>query len=80
MGANQVSERLKRLMSALLKVPEAEITETTSNQSLETWDSIAHMHLMLAIEEEFGIEFSDDEIGASVSFTLLKDVIARRAK
>jgi acyl carrier protein len=41
----------------------------SSRDSLEEWDSIKHMYVMLALEEEFSIEFTDDEIAnlASIS-------------
>jgi acyl carrier protein len=31
-------------------------------QSIETWDSVGHMSLIVAIEEEFGISFEMDDI------------------
>jgi acyl carrier protein len=38
------------------------VTDTSSADSLDTWDSLRHMNLMLALEEEFGIKFSDEQI------------------
>jgi hypothetical protein len=31
-------------------------------QSIETWDSVGHMSLIVSIEEEFGISFEMDDI------------------
>lgn len=39
-------------------IPSREIT----TKNTEDWDSIAHLNLVVALEEEFGIDISIDEI------------------
>ena len=36
--------------------------KTLEYQSIETWDSVGHMSLIVSIEEEFGISFEMDDI------------------
>ena len=36
--------------------------DTLEYQGIENWDSVGHMGLIAAIEDEFGIELSDDVI------------------
>ena len=50
------------IVSQVLGVEPAEITDQTSPKEVETWDSLRHMDLVLALEEEFGIRFSDEQI------------------
>ena len=54
--------RVVRAVSQIMGVPEQQVTDTSSADSLDTWDSLRHMNLMLALEEEFGIKFSDEQI------------------
>ena len=39
-----------------------EIKETTSSIDIEDWDSLNHINLIVAIESDFKIKFSFDEI------------------
>src|SRR5687767_12413456 len=54
-------QRLRNVMSAVLRVPAEEIHAGSSMDTIDTWDSLAHMNLVLAIEEEFGVSIPDDE-------------------
>ena len=38
------------------------ITEETSRNDLEEWDSIGHVKLVLTVESEFGIRLSTEEV------------------
>lgn len=62
-GASAVDARLARIVAAVLDVDEASVSDGDSPETLETWDSIHHIQLVIAIEAEFGIQFSAEEIG-----------------
>ena len=40
------------------------VTPATSRRDLADWDSVAHVKLVLSLEEEFGIRFSEDEVSS----------------
>ena len=69
MGDGGVNERFFAVLSSILNVGRESLGPQSSRDSLEEWDSVKHMYVMLALEEEFSVEFSDDEIAnlASVS-------------
>ena len=68
-------EKLKGLMGTVLGVPEEQINETTSTDNLDQWDSLSHMNLILALEEEFDVEIPDEEVGNLTSYKLVKLVL-----
>lgn len=39
-----------------------EIKETTNSMDIEDWDSLNHINLIVAIESDFKIKFSFDEV------------------
>ena len=68
-------DRLKAVMSAVLKVPAAQIGPDSSADTIATWDSLHHMNLVLAVEQEFGVAIPDEEAADVTSYRLLKLVI-----
>jgi len=40
------------------------IMPTTMRQDIADWDSVAHVKLILSLEEEFGIRFTEDEVSS----------------
>jgi len=38
------------------------VTPDTGRLDIAEWDSVAHVKLILSLEEEFGIRFTEDEV------------------
>ena len=73
--SNHLSERIKMVMSAVFNVSPEKITEKTSKDDIESWDSLKHLNLVLALEEEFDISIPDEEVGNLINFELIKYTI-----
>lgn len=76
MEQQEIKEKIKNAMSAVFEVPAEEINEETSTDTLENWDSLRHLNLVLALEEEFGISIPDEEVGNMVNFRIVYHVIS----
>jgi acyl carrier protein len=72
-------DRLKQVVSAVLSLPADRIGDHTSPDSVEAWTSLAHLDLILAIEEEFGVTIPDEEVGDLTSYRLLKLTVDEQA-
>lgn len=46
-------------------------------QGIEQWDSVGHMTLVAAIEDEFGIEMDTDDIIDMSSFEKAKEIVVK---
>ena len=57
-----VFEQIRTMASDLFGVPVEQITAASSPQTLENWDSIQHLNLVLAVEEKFSVQLSPEEI------------------
>lgn len=66
----------RRLLAGALAIPEDRIGPNASIDTLEAWDSLAHMRLVIAIEQELGRELPPDRIAGIAS---LADVAAALA-
>lgn len=69
---------LKQVMSAVLGIAADTIDESTSMDSVESWDSIKHMNLVLALEDEFGVSIPDDDAANITSYALIKLVLTEQ--
>ena len=66
-----MEEKLRQIMSQIFKVPIEEISEDASPDTIENWDSLQHMNLVLALEEAFHITFSSEEITEILNYKLI---------
>lgn len=68
-------DKLKQVVADVLDVDVATIDADFSMDTVEAWDSLRHMTLVLAIEDAFGITIPDDEAGNITSWPLIKIVV-----
>lgn len=50
------------MASDIFGVPGDKVTPSSTPETIETWDSIQHLNLVLALEEKFGVQLSPEEI------------------
>ena len=67
-----IDERIKGVMSSVFNVPKGEIQSDASPDTINSWDSLRHMDLIIGLEEEFDIEFDDEDIGNLLNYDLIK--------
>jgi acyl carrier protein len=59
-------------MAAVFGVDQAAIGNDATPGTIAAWDSLRHMNLVLALEEEFDIRFPENEIEQLISFGLIE--------
>jgi acyl carrier protein len=77
---NNIEKRIKNVMSSVFEISDEQINENSSPDTIENWDSLKHMNLVVALEEEFNIEFSDDNITELVNMKLIITVLSDKFK
>ena len=75
-----IRETVKNVMSVVFEMPIDQIKDDSSPDNIGSWDSLKHINLALALEEEFDIEFTDEEIIELANMKLISIVIAERLK
>ena len=66
-----MDDRVKAVMAAILKVPRESLDRESSPDSIESWHSVNHLKLMMALEEEFDVSFTEDQIVDAMNFRLI---------
>lgn len=59
MDRQQVEEVVLSVMAALLKCP---VSKESQRKNTPQWDSLKHIEVIFAIEDELGLEFSEDRL------------------
>lgn len=56
------------------------LTETTTAQDVEGWDSLAHINIMVAVESQYGVSFTSDELSGFRDLGELQDLLRQRVR
>lgn len=59
-----------------MNVPLEQVSEDSSPDTISGWDSLAHMNLVLALEEELRVEFTDVQIVDMLNAKLIMMAVA----
>jgi acyl carrier protein len=73
-----ILDRVRAIAADVLKVPTATITPATSPENLDTWDSVHHLNLVLALEQEFNLQFEPEEIDEMKDIQHILDILGSR--
>ena len=67
--------RLKQVLANVFDEESESINDESSMDTIENWDSLKHLNLILALEEEFEVSFDEDDIIIIISYPLIKTVL-----
>jgi acyl carrier protein len=73
-----MEDQIKRIMADVLDLDPETIDGGTARDSLEAWDSLKHIMLCLALEEEFKISFEVQEIEAMMSYDDVVQILQQK--
>jgi acyl carrier protein len=75
MDQKSIDNRIKKVMSKVFGLDINSITDDASPDTIEQWDSLRHMNLILAIEEEFNIELTEEQAVEILNYKLIESVL-----
>jgi acyl carrier protein len=73
-------ETLRDIMATTLELPPGDITEDSTMEDIAEWDSLGHVHIMVALEQAFDLyldveDFAElDSVPAILSFLAAENV------
>ncbi len=71
-------EKIARTMAVVIGIDQSEITADSSMDTIEKWDSLKHMKMIMALEQEFDVMFDDEDVVEMLSVPLI--IIAIKEK
>jgi len=73
-----VEDRIYRVVSDVMGVPVTEIVDESSPDTIEAWESLSHINLVLALEAEFGISLTPEDVLEMLSVGLIKTILKEK--
>ncbi|HBQ61478.1 MAG TPA: acyl carrier protein [Balneolaceae bacterium] len=70
---------IEELIKEVLFIEEGiELTNETGPEDIDSWDSLGHVNIITAVEDEFDIEISPEEIGEIKTIGDIKKMLAQK--
>ena len=74
----KMTDKIKVIMSQVFDVLSEDIGSDASIESIDDWDSVNHMSMIMALEQFYGVMFETDEIIEMVSYRQIVHVLKQK--
>ena len=78
MSREEIFAKLPSVFCDVFDIPSVEVSDRTTAEDIEEWDSLSHVQLVVAIEKAFGVKFTALEIMKWKNVGELVDSIAHK--
>ena len=72
-----MAERLQEVISSVLAVPAEELSDDSSAENVENWDSLRQLSILLAVESAYGVSITTEQAVDMNSISAIKAVLAK---
>ena len=78
MTREEVFERLNKVFRDVFDDDDITVTETTTSADIDDWDSLEHINLVAAVEQEFGMRFTMGQVVTMKNVGEMVDIILQK--
>ncbi len=75
MSREEVFVKLNELFRDVFDDESIEVSEVTTSNDIEDWDSLEHINLIAAVEQEFGVKFNKGQVVTMKNVGEMTDII-----
>ena len=80
MDREAVRNRLEKVFRDVFDDDSIELTDKTTADDIDAWDSLEHISLISAVEKAFKMRFTMKEVSGMKNVGEMIDIVAERAK
>ena len=73
-----IDERVKRIVADIFNMPYENVLDNSSPKTIDNWDSMQLLNLVLAFEQNFSISLSSEEIDKFIDVKSIVDLIQQK--
>ena len=77
---NDIYERLNRVFREVFDDDTITVNASTTAADIDDWDSLTHIQLIAAVEDEFGVKFSMKQVSSMKNVGEMAEIISESAK
>lgn len=78
MTREEVFERLNKVFRDVFDDDDITVTEITTSADIDDWDSLEHINLVAAVEQEFGMKFTMGQVVTMKNVGEMVDIILQK--
>lgn len=75
-----IFEKVRRMAAEVLDVPLDTLTADSSADTVESWDSVQHLNLILEVEQNFGVQADLEHMDQLQSLGAIAEWVSRRSQ
>lgn len=75
MSKEEIFVKLNEVFRDVFDDESITVTETTTADDIEEWDSLEHINLLAAVEQEFGMKFNMGQVVSMKNVGEMADII-----
>jgi acyl carrier protein len=77
--SGQVWDQVAGIASDILGVKKSSLDANSGPEQIETWDSVEHLNLVMAIEAHFSLQFDPEEMDGMTTLGRMAEIVEARA-
>ena len=70
-------DKLNKILAEQFEISEDEVQKDLTMDDISAWDSLTHMSLIVAIENDFNIALSGDDIAEMTSCEAIRTIVKK---
>ena len=71
-------DKVRQIAADIFTLDVEQVTASSSPESIEAWDSMQHLNLVLALEQSFDVTFAPEEIETMVTIGEIVNVLRKK--
>jgi len=78
MHSEPIGIRVEEIVATIFNVPTETVTPDSSPDTIENWDSMGHLMLILEVEQEFELQLSPEEVETLTSVRSIIELLEKK--
>jgi len=78
MNSEILKKKIDKILKIILKIDKNKKIEDINISNSDTWDSLKHITIIMTLEEEINIKFTNDEIVEATSYQNIFEIVSKK--